>query len=458
MSQQIQLSRLGFCATAFILAPVLFELAGIAVADVPGQPTVVASKAVDPGPRAGPAAAGGALAGLGADEKAFFDAAQVIFTEIDTVPAGLGPRFNLNSCAGCHAAPAVGGSSPVTNPQVAVATLNGAKNDVPSFIKANGPVREARFVRNRDGTLDGGVHDLFVITGRADAPGCNIKQPDFAGELARNNVIFRIPTPLFGLGLVENIPDGYLENALADNKALKQSLGISGEFNRSGNDGTITRFGWKAQNKSLLIFAGEAYNVEQGATNELFPNKRETDASCLYNGLPEDASKLTPAVNSGSSASDYASDVVNFAAFMRFLAPPTPVLPDTPSTTRGRQVFQNIGCHLCHIMQQTTGRSGYTNQNNVKFFPFSDFALHDMGKGLADGVSQGNANGREFRTAPLWGLGQRIFLLHDGHTSDLYQAIMDHASDGSEANAVISYFRLLPLSDKQDLLNFLRSL
>jgi len=235
-------------------------------------------------------------------------------------------------------------------------------------------------------------------------------------------------------------------------------LGISGEFNHSGNDGTITRFGWKAQNKSLLIFAGEAYNVEQGVTNELFPNKRETEPSCLYNGLPEDATKMTSEVTSGSPASGYASDVVNFAAFMRFLAPPTPVSEASTSTTHGRQVFQNIGCHLCHIMQQTTSRSGYSNQNNVTFFPFSDFALHDMGKGLADGVSQGNANGREFRTAPLWGLGQRIFLLHDGHTSDLYQAIMDHASDGSEANAVISKFRLLPLSDKQDLLNFLRSL
>src|SRR6266404_1900802 len=455
MSQQIQLSRLGLCATAFILAPVLFELAGIAVADVSSKPTAGASKAVDPGVRPLPAAAGGALASLDANEKAFFDAAKVVFVEIDTVPGGLGPRFNLDSCAGCHAFPAVGGSSPTPNPQVTVAT---AANVVPSFVSRNGPVREARFVRNRDGTPDGGVHDLFVIAGRSDAPGCNIKQPDFAGELARNNVVFRIPTPLFGLGLVENIPDDYLENALSANNSLKQSLGISGEFNRSGNDGTITRFGWKAQNKSLLIFAGEAYNVEQGMTNELFPSKRETKNTCLSNGLPEDVSKLTPAVNSDSSASDYASDVVNFAAFMRFLAPPTPVLPDTPSTTRGRQVFQNIGCHLCHIMQQTTGRSGYTNQNNVKFFPFSDFALHDMGKGLADGVSQGNANGREFRTAPLWGLGQRIFLLHDGHTSDLYQAIMDHASDGSEANAVISNFRLLPPANKQDLLNFLRSL
>jgi CxxC motif-containing protein (DUF1111 family) len=194
-------------------------------------------------------------------------------------------------------------------------------------------------------------------------------------------------------------------------------------------------------------------------TNEHFPNDRETDSSCQYTGHPEDATKLTPEVNSGNPASDYASDVVNFAAFMRFLAPPTPVaVADTTSAGRGRKVFENVGCHLCHIMKQTTGQSGYTNQNNVKFFPFSDFAVHNMGKGLADGVSQGIAGGREFRTAPLWGVGQRIFFLHDGHTSDLYQAIMDHASDGSEANTVISNFKLLPTSDKQDLLNFLRSL
>ncbi len=94
-------------------------------------------------------------------------------------------------------------------------------------------------------------------------------------------------------------------------------------FNRSGNDGTITRFGWKAQNKSLLIFAGEAYNVEQGVTNELFPNERETDPNCQYNGHAGGRTKLTqPPVSSGSPASDYASDTVNFAAFMRLSAPP----------------------------------------------------------------------------------------------------------------------------------------
>jgi len=228
---------------------------------------------IDPGPRGGPAGAGGPLTGVGASDEQLFAAAKSRFREVDSVSGsvpgetgiGLGPRFNLNSCAGCHAFPAAGGSSPPTNPQVAVAKLDGARNVVPSFITTTGPVREARFVRNPDGTPDGGVHDLFVITGRTDAPGCIITQPDFAAALAQHNVIFRIPTPLFGLGLVENTPDDNLVAAQDENRTLGESLGIRvGVFNRSPNDGTITRFGWKAQNKSLLIFAGEAYNVEKG--------------------------------------------------------------------------------------------------------------------------------------------------------------------------------------------------
>jgi len=461
MSQQIQLSRLGLCATALILAPVLFELVGIAVADVPGQPTVAASKVVDPGPRGGPAGAGGPLSGLSADEKALFDAAKVIFMEIDTVPKGLGPRFNLDSCAGCHAFPDAGGSSPKINPQVAVAKKNKATNVLPSFIAENGPVREARFVSNRDGTPDGGVHDLFVITGRSDARGCNIKQPDFAGELAKDNVIFRIPTPLFGLGLVENVSDDDLQAALTANKELKKSLGISGVFNRTGNDGTITRFGWKAQNKSLLIFAGEAYNVEQGVTNELFPNERETDPSCQYNATPEDHTPMVSVVSPGDKPLDYSSDVVAFAVFMRLLASPVPdpAVPQRDSSiARGQRVFQNIGCQACHVMTQTTAQSMLTGQSNLTFSPLSDFALHEMGSKLADGIAQGNAGGSEFRTAPLWGIGQRLFFLHDGRTADLYEAITAHSSTGSEANTVISQFKLLSVADQQALLNYLRSL
>src|SRR5439155_14252144 len=125
----------------------------------------------------------------------------------EEVADGLGPTMNLGSCAGCHVQPAVGGSSATNNVQVAFAIEKGATNTVPSFIRPNGPVREARFVKNADGTPDGGVHDLFTIAGRADAPGCALAQPDFDRELARRNVIFRIPTPVFGAGLVEQIPD-----------------------------------------------------------------------------------------------------------------------------------------------------------------------------------------------------------------------------------------------------------
>src|SRR5499427_333352 len=225
----------------------------------------------DPGPRAGAAGAGDKITGLSDPEKAFFAAATIVFGETEDVAAGLGPRFNLDSCGGCHAHPALGGSSPPVNPQVAVAKA--AKNTLPSFITANGPVREVRFVRNPDGTPDGGVHALFVITGRSDAPGCNITQPNFAAAVAANNAVFRIPTPTFGLGLVEAVTDTALQASMAANSQQKRALGISGRFNRNGNDGTITRFGWKAQNKSLLIFSGEAYNVEMGVTNELFPQE-----------------------------------------------------------------------------------------------------------------------------------------------------------------------------------------
>ena len=121
-------------------------------------------------------------------------------------------------------------------------------------------------------------------------------------------------------------------------------------------------------------------------------------------------------------------------------------------------MFSNIGCNACHITSQTTGKSGITGVSNQTVQPFSDFALHDMGTGLQDRVSQGNANGRQFRSAPLWGVGQRLFFLHDGRTADIGVAIQQHASQGSEANGVIGNFNQLGLTDKQALAAFLRSL
>ncbi len=420
----------------------------------------------DPGVLGEPAGAGGPLPGLTSAELAFFQAGLAAFLEVEEVKNGLGPRFNFDTCSGCHSQPAIGGTSPSANPQIAVATKAGAKNVVPAFITANGPIREARFTFKPDRARDGGVHDLFTIAGRTDAPGCVLAQPDFQREAARNNLIFRIPTPVFGAGLIEEIEDTAILANSDKERPSRSALGIVGRPNRQGpgrantssNDGSITRFGWKAQNKSLLLFAGEAYNVEMGITNELFPTERDETPTCLFNGTPESVTNFGAA-----TVAEALSDITKFAAFMRFLAPPEPA-PETPVTARGRAVFAQIGCALCHTPFLTTGRSSSAALSQKPVNLFSDLLLHRMGPGLADNIVQGVAEGDEFRTAPLWGLGQRIFLLHDGRTTDLVVAIEAHASRGygqfrsSEANGVIARFRALGPAEKQDLLAFLRSL
>jgi CxxC motif-containing protein (DUF1111 family) len=439
-----------------------------------------AAAQTDPGPRPGPPGAGGVYPTLSADEQAFFNQALKRFQEIDSVSgtiagepgSGLGPTFNGNSCAQCHSQPAVGGSSPglispqnpIPNPQVALATLAGATNTLPSFIVPAGPVLEARFVKRSNGKNDGSVHDLYTIAGRSDASGCALAQPPFAAALAAGNVIFRQPTPLFGLGLVEATPDAMLEANLASTASARAELKIGGEFNHTANDNTITRFGWKAQDKSLLLFSGEANNVEMGVSNELFPNERDMVPGCDFNRDPEDSTHLVnrdrSSPNLGTTvgtASEMSADIINFAAFSRLSAPPAPAA-STSSTEAGSRLFVSIGCSLCHSPSLTTGRSIFRGMSNVTYHPFSDFALHHMGTGLSDGVIQGSAGPEQFRTAPLWGIGQRLFFLHDGRTSDLIQTIESHSSSGSEANMVIKKYNGLSAAEQQDILNFLRSL
>jgi len=469
---------LGMAAAAILEAQL--ETAG-------GQTAAAATaSAKDPGVRAGSVGSGSALPGLTPAETQFFQDGLARFVTLDSVKGtepgaadpGLGPGFNSNSCASCHAQPAIGGSSPSAsqypnigpNPQIVAASDYGATNSIPFFITSDGPVREARFPFqvNSNGTLsqtpDGGVHDLFTIAGRQDAPGCTMPQPNYEAMQQLNNLIFRIPTPVFGSGLIESIPDSAILANMQANSALKKSLGISGHPNYSGNDGTITKFGWKAQNKSLEIFAGEAYNVEMGITNELFTNERAAPAACLYNQTPEDGT------NFDSSGAEIPSDVVAFADFMRFLAPPAPSIKGIPgnpsalSLADGLAMFSAVHCDMCHTpLLQTTSRPSASSALANKPVPlFSDLLVHHMGSGLADRITQGSAGPDEFRTAPLWGVGQRIFFLHDGRSTPsnggLANAIEAHAGSGSEANQVIAAFNRLTPQQQQDLLNFLRSL
>jgi CxxC motif-containing protein (DUF1111 family) len=447
------------------------------------------STPVDPGVQTGQRGTGAALPSVLANDNpgilAFFNDGLSRFQTVESVsgnPAGnngLGPRFNSNQCSSCHAQPAVGGSGPAANLQ-AEFTANGVAPDdtTPAFITAAGPTREARFpfFMNSNGTANlnspnGGVEDLFTVSGRPDAGSCKLPQPSFAAAAAANDIIYRIPTPVFGAGLIENLDDSTLLKNQAANQS--NSFGISGAFNRNGNDGTISRFGWKAQNKSLHMFAGEAYNVEMGISNLLFTQERPLPEEEQARGLPADCLNLGGAGypedtnNPGSTGPAILDDVSAFADFMRTLAPPprgSVVLNGSTvsaqSISTGRDLFSSIGCATCHTPTPgTTQPSSITGSlSSSPVHAFSDIEIHHMGTGLADNVSQGAAGGDQFRTAPLWGLGQRIFLLHDGRTTDLLSAIQAHESNGSEANTVVENFNSLSNAQIQDLLDFLRSL
>src|SRR5262249_44341616 len=179
--------------------------------------------------------------------------------------------------------------------------------------------------------------------------------------------------------------------------------------------------------------------------------------------------QFAPVPNNVTPGAHEPAAIEKFANFQRFLAPPVPASNgygnvSKLSIDRGRAQFVAVGCALCHTPTLTTpGNTTVVALQNQNVNLFSDLSLHAMGPGLADDILQGLARGDEFRTAPLWGLGQRIFFLHDGRTTDLVEAIRAHKSAGnfkfgpSEANAVIDRLNNLRDSDTQDLVNFLRS-
>jgi CxxC motif-containing protein (DUF1111 family) len=283
---------------------------------------------------------------------------------------------------------------------------------------------------------------------------------------------FRIPTPMFGLGLIDAIPDVEILAHKNSNLARKAALGIAGSANLSGNDGTITRFGWKAQNKSITVFAGEAYNVELGISNELFPQSKTEDYDCNLGAEPNDVTRAATA-DDFNSPIELMADWMMFSLFMRFSDQPKPV-PFDASAERGREAFDEVGCNECHVPSMTTKSGPQGPQSDalkgITAHLYSDLLLHHMGPRLADNIVQGAAGPDQFRTAPLWGIGQRIFFLHDGRTRSLVDAILAHFSraapaqgrepayPASEADAVVERFAALPPRRQQDIIHFLRSL
>jgi len=340
------------------------------------------------------------------------------FQEEDTAASGLGPVFNNVSCVACHSVPAIGGGSAIL---------------------------ETRFGRLADGHFD-------PLT----AQGGSLLQLSAIDPLAQevvppnaNVVAKRITTPLFGAGLIEAIPDF----AIIQNAHERKPDNISGRISivtdvASGNT-RVGRFGWKAQQATLLAFAGDAYLNEIGITSRLFPKENPPNGNlqllAKYDTVadPEDAED--PATGK--------ADIDHFADFMRLLAPP-PKLALSFAARAGQDVFSQIGCAGCHEPTFVTGPNAVKALDRKVVPLYSDLLLHDMGS-LGDGIAQGAARPSEMRTPPLWGLRGRGPFLHDGRAATIATAIRMH--DGEAARVRDRFNRLGP-TQQQQLLAFLNAI
>src|SRR5262245_44558872 len=361
---------------------------------------------------------GDPLDGLSSDELQAFGAGRDAFEEVETAADGLGPLFNGTACAGCHNVGATGGGSE---------TL------------------ETRFGAIRNGSFDAleALGGSLIQTDGIGAQGtCT-----FVGEVVPDGatiVAQRRATPLFGLGLVDAVPDATLL-ALADGQA-RQHPDTAGRPNMVTDVGSgqtvVGKFGWKSQVPNLFQFSAEAYLNEMGITTPLFPDELCPQGDCTLL-----ACDPLPGVD------DDLEDVELFTDFMTLLAPP-PALRATGAFQRtngsrprapqrqagssprtrssGYRLFVQVGCANCHVRSLTSGPSSVAAFRFHSFQPYSDFLLHDMGS-LGDGIEQGEASGREMRTAPLWGLRLLTTFLHDGSASTIEDAILAHDGQGRAA-------------------------
>jgi CxxC motif-containing protein (DUF1111 family) len=256
--------------------------------------------------------------------------------------------------------------------------------------------------------------------------------PPEATTVARRNT-----PPLYGLGLIEAIPDLSIRLQHARQKAP-----LSGWYNVNPTTHRIGRFGWKAQIATIHDFAAEAYRDEIGITSPF---------------VPEEASPQGGPVTCDDAADveDDGNDVAAFADFITMLAPLPKPLP-TLEARRGRRYFRRLKCNGCHFEKYRTARNfPVPALRNLKVPLFSDLLIHDMGAGLDDGIVQGGADGREFRTAPLWGVRTSAPYLHDGRAATLEEAILAH---GGEAEVAAGKFALLDPTAKALLVAYLNSL
>ncbi len=364
------------------------------------------------------------LDGLSPAEQAAFAEGDAQFGNAFAITNGLGPIFNNVSCASCHSGDGRG------RPENVLTRFSVAGDPSPNL---GGPQIQDRAI-----------------------PGAEVESLPAGAEVSR-----RLPPPVFGVGLIEAIPaDSIL---IRVDVADSDGDGISGRANMvtpaefvpahepGGGPGPVLgRFSRKAQVSSLLQQTAEAYHQDIGIT---------TDFLSVEN--------VNPLASSATQAADHVADpelpasvVRSVVAYLRLLAPPAPGEP-TESRERGRQVFGAVQCASCHVPTLRTAAHATPALARRDVALYSDLLLHDMGSGLADYRTDGDASGTEWRTAPLWGmrimrdfLNGEAFLLHDGRARSVEEAILMH---GGEAQAARDAFAALSAEDRAALLDFVES-
>jgi len=413
---------------------------------------------------------GAALPGTDPD---LFAAARDNFAAEEAIEDGLGPTFNEKACGNCHNNPVIGGSGTQIERRFGKVT-NGV------FYGYDQPAD------NEGGTL----RQLFSNgTFSNGATTCTVPLDQEPADATVHNV-GRRSLPLFGLGLVDSLPDSTFDSIAASEPAATRGIVLRSipqfpdarDPAQSLTKTRVQRFGIKSQQTNLVSFSGDAYVNEMGITTqscykgtaitafsfENYPNNVAPAAGCNGGDLAPANPAGNPAIPEftddvvGSCAgglSEVQDDMANFLFFMEHMAPPPELGLDIVTLLEGSFLYSVVGCADCHVARTFTTPAAPFNgvPGNFQFFPFSDFLVHDMGS-LGDGIGNTGdpvAKTRLMRTPPLWGVRFNSQLLHDGRAHSIREAILAH--DGQGRSAAVT-FASLSSFEQTILQNFVHSL
>ncbi|HET7863099.1 MAG TPA: di-heme oxidoredictase family protein [Burkholderiaceae bacterium] len=377
---------------------------------------------------------------------------------------GLGPHFIARSCGGCHVNDGRGAPPQAGSSQAAALLL---RLSVPGAGSHGEPLPEPTYGHQLSTSATTGVrpegqlvvHERQMPVQLKDGSRVLLRQPVFSvsalgyGPMAADTMKSpRLAPQLIGVGLIEAITEADIEaNALTQ---AQRRDGIRGVVNRvwdaPSQQTRVGRFGWKANVASLAHQTAAAFVGDMGVTSPLF-----TEQDCT----PRQPDCLR-APQGGQPEIDQArfADVVFYQAA---LAPPARRVAREADLQEGERLFERAGCAACHRPSYVTGPSAERHLAGQQIWPYTDLLLHDMGEGLADGRPDFLANGRQWKTPPLWGIGllqavnghQR--LLHDGRARGVAEAILWH---GGEGRASRDSFAALSQAQRSALLRFVESL